>query len=156
MNLARPGTDEQRRINERNWGYADQIMTLFTAGESFRRISAATGVPLATVHGIVKQMSAEYTEQRYGDRTTVIARELSILDTLTRRNLRAAQNGDRDAASIVLASSQARRRLLGLDAALKAEITVKTAQDIEIERLVSMMKDDPATDTAHDPAGSPA
>jgi hypothetical protein len=135
-----------------HWEYADQIMKLFTAGESFRKIAAATGVPKSVVHRIVHSAADEYVTDRYGNRTTVLGRELAILDSLTRTNLRKAQDGDRDAAMIVLESSRARRRLLGLDAAFQTEITVKTAQDIEIERLMTIMKQNPADDQSPDRA----
>ena len=146
-----PYAEKQAR-HERHWAYADQIMEMFTRGESYRKMSAATGVPVSTCHKIVHAAAGEYVTDRYGDRTTVLGRELAILDSLTRTNLRAAQNGDKDAASIVLQSRQRAHRLLGLDAAVRAEVTVKTAQDIEIERLVSLMKNDPADDQSPDRA----
>jgi hypothetical protein len=135
-----------------HWKYADQIMDLFTRGESFRKIAAATGVPKSVCHRIVKSAASEYVTDRYGNRTTVLGRELAILDSLTRTNLRGAQNGDMNCASIVLQSSRERRRLLGLDAAIRAEVTVKTAQDIEIERLVSLMTKEPTGDQTPDHA----
>lgn len=147
--IVRMTHSERQERHARHWAYADQIMDMFTRGESYRKMSAATGVPVASVHRIVHAAAGEYVADRYGDRTTVLGRELSILDALTRTNLRAAQNGDEKAARIVLESRRAVRRLLGLDAAIRAEVTVKTAQDIEIERLVSLMKQDP--DTGGDP-----
>lgn len=135
---------ERQERHARHWQYADQIMTMFVRGDSFRAMSSATGVPVSTCHKIVKAAGAQYVTERYGDRTVVLGRELSILDALTRANLRAALNGDEKAARIVLEARRSARRLLGLDAAIRAEVTVKTAQDIEIERLVSLMKQDPA------------
>ena len=146
-----PYAEKQAR-HERHWAYADQLLDMFTRGESYRKMEAATGVPRSICHKIVKAAAAEYVEHRFGDRTTVLGRELAILDSLTRTNLRAAQNGDRNAASIVLESRRRVHRLLGLDAAVRAEVTVKTAQDIEIERLVSLMKQDPAADQSPDHA----
>jgi hypothetical protein len=150
--VARLSHAEKQARHERNMAFADQILELFTEGQSYRKIAAATGVNIASVQRIVKSAATDYVTGRYGDRNTVLGRELALLDTLTRKNLRAAQNGDSEAARIVLESSKARRRLLGLDAAAKAEITVRTATDIEIERLVSLMKEDPAQDPAPDPA----
>lgn len=141
-----PHAEKQER-HARHWRYADQLMTMFVRGDSFRSMSEATGVPVSTVHKIVHSAGAQYVKDRYGDRTVVLGRELSILDALTRANLRAALNGDEKAARIVLEARRSARRLLGLDAAVRAEVTVKTAQDIEIERLVSLMKQDPADDT---------
>lgn len=150
--IARMPHAERQARHERHWAYADQLLEMFTRGESFRKMSAATGVPVATCHKIVHSAAAEFIEHRYGDRTTVLGRELAILDTLTRNNLRAAQNGNGEAARIVLESRRRAHRLLGLDAAIRADITVKTAQDIEIERLVSLMKQDPANDQTPDHA----
>lgn len=140
-----PYAEKQARA-ERNWAYADQLMTMFVRGDSFRVMSEATGVPVSVCHRIVKAAGAQYVKDRYGDRTVVLGRELSILDSLTRANLRAALNGDEKAARIVLEARRSARRLLGLDAAIRAEVTVKTAQDIEIERLVTLMKQDPTED----------
>lgn len=141
-----PHAEKQER-HARHWAYADQLMTMFVRGDSFRAMSAATGVPVATCHKIIHAAGAQYVTDRYGDRTVVLGRELSILDALTRANLRAALEGDEKAARIVLEARRSARKLLGLDAAIKAEVTVKTAQDIEIERLVTLMKQDPSGDT---------
>lgn len=147
--MARNATDltkaEQVEIRNRHLSYSEQIMEMFTRGESYRAISRATDIPVSSLYKLIKELSAEHLEQRYGDRTTVMSRELSILDGLTRRNLKRAQDGDSEAARIVLESSRQRRRLLGLDAAIKAELVVKTAQDVEIERLVDLMR---GTETA--------
>jgi hypothetical protein len=150
--IAHMSYNERQERHARHWAYADQLLDMFTRGESYRKMQAATGVPIATIHKIVHAAAGEYVEHRYGDRTTVLGRELAILDSLTRSNLRAAQNGDEKAARIVLESRRSVRRLLGLDAAIRAEVTVKTAQDIEIERLVSLMKQDPADDQTPDRA----
>lgn len=130
---------QRAQAHNRNWLYADQVFEMFTRGESFRSISRATDIPLSTVHKMVKQISAEYVDTRYGDRNAVIGRELAILDTLTRKNLKAAQNGNRAAAEIVLQSSRERRKLLGIDAALTLDVTVKTPLDVEIERMVTLL-----------------
>lgn len=134
---------ERLEAHNRNWLYADQVFDMFTRGESFRAMSRATGIALSTLHKMVKQIGAEYVTDRYGDRNAVVGRELAILDALTRGNLKAAQNGNHAAATIVLQASRERRRLLGLDAALKSEVTIRTPQDVEIERLVSMLAEVP-------------
>lgn len=132
---------EQVAAHNRHWAYADQVFEMFTRGESFRAMQRATGVPLATLHLMVKRLSAEYVDDRYGDRTAVVGRELAILDSLTRKNLKAAQNGVKAAAEIVLQASRDRRKLLGLDAATALEVSLKTPTDVEIERLVAMLAD---------------
>lgn len=130
---------ERTESRNRHEAYADQILDMHLRGESFRAIERATGVPKSTAEHMCKRLAAEYVKDRYGDRTAVLGRELAILDSLTRKNLPRAQNGDKASADIVLNAHIRRSKLLGLDAAVRAEITVKTAQDIEIERLVSLM-----------------
>lgn len=139
---------EKMERRNRHEAYAEQILDMFARGESFRAIERATGVPKSTAQQMVARLSSEYVTQHYGDKTTVLGRELHILDMLTRKNLKRATEGDKAAADIVLNAHIRRSKLLGLDAAVRAEITVKTAQDIEIERLVSMM-------TANDPEPAP-
>ena len=134
---------EKMDAHARHEAYAEQILDMYTRGESYRAIAAATGVPRATVHHMCKKLTADYVRQRYGDKTSILGRELAILDQLTKRNLPAAIRGDEGAARIVLASHLRRSKMLGLDAAIQAEISVKTAQDIEIERLVMTMRDTP-------------
>lgn len=136
---------EKMEAHNRHEAYADQIMEMFTRGESFGQISKATGVPKTTVQHMVKRLSTAYVRDRYGDHTAVLGRELQILDALTRKNLAAAVRGDKAAADIVMNAHIRRSKLLGLDAAVKAEITVRTSTDIEIERLVSMLRDAPNT-----------
>lgn len=143
MTESKPGHEltraERMERHNRHEAYAEQVQEMFTRGDSFGAISKATGIPKTTVQHMVKRLSAEYVRERYGDRTAVLGRELNILDQLTRTNLQRAKLGDKASADIVINSHIRRSRLLGLDAAVKAEITVRTAQDIEIERLVSLM-----------------
>lgn len=134
---------ERMEARNRHEAYADVVADMFTRGESFVAISRATGIPRTTVMHMCKRLSAEYVRERYGDHTAVLGRELNILDQLTRSNLQRAKQGDKASADIVINSHIRRSRLLGLDAAVKAEITVRTAQDIEIERLVSLMRGEP-------------
>lgn len=136
--------DKRHAINQE---MSDKVFELHVQGESLRAIEAATGVPRATAAKMVRKLGAKYVADRYGDPTNVLGRELHILDQLTRSNLSAAKRGDKAAADIVLASHVRRSKLLGLDAAVKAEITVKTSTDIEIERLVAMLRDAPARES---------
>lgn len=149
MTDGRPGHEltraEKMARHNRHEAYAEQVAEMFTRGESFGAISRATGIPKTTVQHMCKRLSAEYVRERYGDHTAVLGRELNILDQLTRTNLARAKMGDKASADIVLNSHIRRSRLLGLDAAVKAEITVRTAQDIEIERLVAMLGSESAS-----------
>lgn len=143
--MGKSGTEltraERIELHNRHEAYAEQIMEMLTRGETYRAIERATGVPKSTVAHMAKRLAKDYVREHYGDHTSVLGRELHILDQLTRKNLGPATRGDEAAARIVLASHVRRSKLLGLDAAVKAELTVKTAQDIEIERLVRMMSD---------------
>ena len=146
--MATNGTEmtpaERVEARNRHWAYADEVLGMFTRGESYRTISRATGIPRSTVHHMVKRLTAQYVDDRYGDAKTALGRELAILDSLTRKNLKAAQDGNATAAKIVLEASRDRRRLLGLDAAVKSEITVKTPLDVDIERLVATLTESAA------------
>lgn len=132
---------ERYEAHDRNEAFADEVGRMFARGASYRAISTATGIPKSTVEHMCKRIAAEYARERYGDTTAALGRELQILDMLTQKNLKRAAEGDTGSAKIVLDAHVRRCKLLGLDAAVKAEITVKSAQDIEIERLVRMMND---------------
>lgn len=141
--MGKSGTEltraERMELHNRHAAYAEQILEMLVRGETYRAIERATGVPKSTVAHMAKSLAKDYVREHYGDHTSVLGRELHILDQLTRKNLGPATRGNEAAARIVLASHVRRSKLLGLDAAVKSEITVKTAQDIEIERLVAMM-----------------
>lgn len=141
--MSKPGSQlthaERVERHNRNEAYAEQVLEMFVRGDSYGQIAKATGIPKATVAHMCKRLAGEYARERYGDTTSVLGRELQILDSLTRANLARARDGDPASATIVMNCHIRRSKLLGLDAAVKAEITVKSAQDIEIERLIAMM-----------------
>lgn len=153
--MSKSGTEltraERIELHNRHEAYAEQILEMLVRGETYRAIERATGVPKSTVGIMARRLAKDYVREHYGDHTSVLGRELHILDQLTRKNLGPATRGDESAARIVLASHVRRSKLLGLEAAVKSEITVKTAQDIEIERLVRMM-----SETAESPAEQPS
>jgi hypothetical protein len=130
---------DQVAAYNRNEAYADEIARMFAEGQSFRAMERATGVPKSTCEHMCKRLSADYVRERYSDRTAALGRELQLLDVLTRKNLRRAADGDTNSAKIVLDAHVRRSKLLGLDAAVQVGLTVRTAQDIEIERLMQMM-----------------
>jgi hypothetical protein len=146
---------EKMERHNRYEAYAEQVLEMFVRGDSYRAIEKATGIPKSTVAHMCKRLGADYVRERYGDHTTILGRELNILDQLTRTNLTRAKMGDKASADIVINSHIRRSRLLGLDAAVKAEITVRTAQDIEIERLVSMMRGEMPLESASSGPGTP-
>lgn len=132
---------ERYEAHERNEAFAEEVGSMFARGASYRAISTATGIPKSTVEHMCRRLAAEYAKQRYGDTTSALGRELQILDLLTQKNLKRAADGDTGSAKIVLDAHVRRCKLLGLDAAVKAEITVKNSTDIEIERLVRMLSE---------------
>lgn len=132
---------QRYEAHNRHEAFAEEVGRMFAEGLSYRSISEATGIPKSTVVHMTRRLSADYARERYGDLTAALGRELEVLDMLTRRNLKRAMNGDKAAADIVMNAHTRRSKLLGLDAAVKAELTVKTTQDIEIERLVKLMSD---------------
>jgi hypothetical protein len=136
---------ERADRHNRHEAYAEQVAEMYVRGDSFVQISKATGIPRTTVMHMCKRLTADYARDRYGDTTSVLGRELTILDQLTRSNIARAKAGDATSARIVLDCHIRRSKLLGLDAAVKAEITVKTSTDIEIERLVRQLADAPVS-----------
>jgi uncharacterized protein YerC len=152
--VSKSGTEmtraERIELHNRHETYADQVAEMFVRGDSYGQISKATGIPKTTVQLMCKRLTAAYARDRYGDTTSVLGRELTILDQLTRSNIARAKAGDATSARIVLDCHIRRSKLLGLDAAVKAEITVKTSTDIEIERLVRQLADAPVS-----PQGTP-
>lgn len=130
---------ERYEVRNRNEAFIDEVGSMFARGESYTAISKATGIPRSTVEKMCGRLTANYVNERYGDAKSALGRELFILDALTRKNLSAAVRGNSQAAKIVLDAHVRRCKLLGLEAAVKAEIVVKTATDIEIERLTDLL-----------------
>lgn len=117
----------------------EAIFNMSLMGMSYRAIAKEVGLSAPRVHTIVKRMHDLYIPERYSDMTRNLAHELAILDVLTRGNLRAAAAGSKNAADIVHNAHVRRCKLLGLENATKVEVTLKSAQDVEIERLMQMM-----------------
>lgn len=115
------------------------VMDKVVAGMSIREIAAELGIPKSTVHRMARSALDRYVPEQYGNRTQMLARELVLLDSLTRLNLQSAQLGDWQSARIVLQAHMRRCRLLGLDAPSRTQHTFSSAIDREIEDLVSLL-----------------
>jgi hypothetical protein len=117
----------------------ESIFNMSLLGMSERAIAAEVGLAKTSVHNIIRRMHDLYVPERYSDMTHNLAHELAILDVLTRGNLAAAAAGSKSAADICLDAHIRRCKLLGLENASKVEVTLKSAQDVEIERLMTLM-----------------
>lgn len=142
-------TEPQAAAVERPTTELDEVVfNMSLTGMSQRAIAAEVGISKTQVHRIVTRMHDSYIPERYADMTRNLAHELAILDVLTRGNLAAAAAGSKNAADIVHNAHIRRCKLLGLENAMKLEVTLKTAQDVEIERLMQMMTGGNATTEA--------
>jgi transposase len=136
---AEPGNASSSAVELPTSERDELIFRASLTGASYREIAEEFGVSRQRVHQIVTRIRKSYLPERYSDATQNLAHEIAILDLLTRGNIKAAVAGSKAAADTVLEAHRRRCKLLGLETAAKLDITVKTAQDIEIERLIAMM-----------------
>lgn len=116
-----------------------RAVELATAGLTYRQIAAQLDLSKSYVHRLVHEALREIAAEQYGDRSAMLAREMQLLDTLARAHLGPAIRGSVQSAQVVLRVSERRAKLLGLDAPVKADVTVATELDREIESLVARL-----------------
>lgn len=121
-----------------------RAVDLAVAGMPYNQIADAVGCSKATAWRAVQRGLRAMVDEQYADRKAMLARELRLLDRLTQANLTAALGGDAKASGVVLRAHEARVRLLGLDAPVKVDATVRSQADAEIESLMAQLG--PATD----------
>ena len=122
----RPSATEASHIeaSERAW----QALARRKRGQSYRAIAKGLGVSLATAHGYVAQALAALREQTLQSAADLRELELARLDDLEHR-LRSrlgADCSDADCAKIagvVVRIAESRRKLLGIDAPQKVEMS---------------------------------
>lgn len=114
-----------------------KVMQRVIEGWSIREIAAEVGLSKSQVHRMARAALDRYVPDQYGNRTQMLARELMLLDVLTRTNLSMASAGDWQAARTVIKAHERRCRLLGLDAPTRTKHEFSTAIDREIEELVA-------------------
>lgn len=120
-----------------------QVLELRRAGATYDDCARATGYATAQGAYLAYQRAIKRTLQEAG---TEEARqtELDRLDRLQRAIWSKAMAGDLNACNSVLRIFDRRARYLGLDAPIKQEITLETADgamiDREVARLVEMLQ----------------
>ena len=97
-----------------------QALDMRLGGASYRRISKALGVPLATAHRHVQRMMREYAAE---PATQLRDMEVARLDRLLMGHWGKAIGGDVNATRTVLSIMDRRAKLLGLDAPARIDLT---------------------------------
>jgi hypothetical protein len=93
--------------------------------QTFRAIGAALGVSAKTAWDYVDTALTEHVEAAGEGAERLRAQELAHLDHLSRKLAPAIEAGEIAAINAALKIAESRRRLLGLDAPVRAEITGK-------------------------------
>ena len=108
-----------KKRNDQIDAIAAQAVDMRLGGASYRQISKALGVPLATTHRHVQRMLTEYAETATQLRDMEVAR----LDRLLMGHWTKAIGGDVNATRTVLSIMDRRAKLLGLDAPPRIDLT---------------------------------
>lgn len=119
-----------------------QVLSLWLAGASAEEIVRATSLSDSTVYRIRKAALVQRVGER--DKLAVDLREaeLSRLDRLQRAHWTAALSGNVRSSELVLKCIAMRAKMLGLDAPIKVDATVKSELDAQIEELVAKLEAD--------------
>lgn len=116
------------------------VARLWIAGANLSEIAKATELSYATV----KRIRRELLNRAIGERDKAVdelkERELLTLDRLQRAHFSAAVKGSIGSAKIVLDCVGRRAKMLGLDAPIKVDATVKSELDAQIESLVEELE----------------
>ena len=114
------GTIPRKKRNARADVHDAQALDMRLGGASYRQISKALGVPLATAHRHVQRMLTEYAVE---PATQLRDMEVARLDRLLAAHWGKATKGDVNATRMVLTIMDRRAKLLGLDAPQKLDVT---------------------------------
>lgn len=98
-------------------------MELRKAGATFEAIASALGVSAQQAWRDVRAALAAVVARRDTDAEALIALELERLDQVVLAMLPRARDGNTRAAAVLVRASESRRRLLGLDSPVRAELT---------------------------------
>ncbi|KUG14537.1 hypothetical protein ASZ90_015822 [hydrocarbon metagenome] len=104
-------------------GKKQKALSLRMEGRNYRDIAAAVGVSLAQAHRYVSAGLEELREKNREIAEDVKVLELERLDNLFKHAYQAVEDGEIRAIDQALKCMDRRARLLGLDAATRAEIT---------------------------------
>lgn len=96
-------------------------------GLSYRQIGQRLGISEATSHKYVQQVMEKLEAQTLALAEKYRALELQRLDRLWVGSFQAALEGDQAAVNACLKISESRRKLLGLDSPVQAEVAIAAA-----------------------------
>lgn len=113
-----------------------QVVDLISAGATMREAAEKLKISKSRVHQLYREGVHELVDDQYGDRKATLGRLLRVHDLLIRGNLTRALGGDHGAARVVQRSATEIARLTGVAAPIRADVTIKSRMDDEIEELI--------------------
>jgi DNA-binding CsgD family transcriptional regulator len=113
-----------------------QIVKLWVAGASVDEIARATELSVSSVYRVRREALAVSLPQRDTAANELRELELQRLDRLQAGHWSRAISGDDKSASVVLKCIAQRSKLLGLDAPVKIDATLRSQLDATIEQLL--------------------
>jgi len=102
---------------------SQRALEMRALGHTYQQIGEALGVHQVTAHGIIKRRMAALNEKISESAEQVRQLELARLDDLFRRAMAAVEAGNVNAIDKALRVCESRRRLLGLDAPTRTDIS---------------------------------
>lgn len=112
---------------------AHKAFSLRISGMSCRKIAAELGVSHQTIMNDIAAILEIVHKETFKDAKDHIALELSRLDAVCKAMSERMSEGDPSAASVFLKACESRRKLLGLDAAIKTELTGANGGPVQVE-----------------------
>lgn len=139
---ARKGVATRRRRADPLVKAEDQrrVTALWVAGATVAEIARATKLSEATIYRVRQAAIASALDVRDSNVAALREAELLRIDRLQRAHWSAALDGGIGSSKIVLMCIDKRCKLLGLDAPVKVDATVKSELDAEIEQLVKELE----------------
>lgn len=111
-----------------------QVVSMWVAGATVEQIERVTKLSSTTIYRIRREALATSITQRDTARADLLERELMTLDALQASHW--ASRGDKDSAQVILKCIAQRAKILGLEAPVRHDLTVKSELDAEIEQLI--------------------
>lgn len=115
---------------------ADEVVILYTRERlSFRKIAARLDKDVKDVYEAWKRGRARYAAEAAANHGTWVGEQLAIIDEVITGLMPAVREGDSRAADTVLRALDRQARLLGLDAPMKANVTVTDEMTARVRAL---------------------
>lgn len=107
-----------------------RLLSMVASGCTITDAAAAIGVSRKTASGWYQQELAAAAQRNRELSEHLIAQDLETIRLLMRAHMPNALDGDQGAAKVILACLDRRSKLLGLDAAVKVEISNARVEDV--------------------------